>query len=163
VLEFISGRLRSWLEDQEWRHDVVEAVLAEQSANPHRALVGIRELSDWVNRPGWEQLLDGFARCVRITRTEATQYEVKPDLLVEAEEKALWKAYQASAAKLTTEGNVVEFLKAFEPMLPAITAFFDKVLVMAEDPAVRQNRLGLLQAISGMQRGRADLSHLSGF
>jgi glycyl-tRNA synthetase beta subunit len=48
-------------------------------------------------------------------------------------------------------------------MLPAITTFFDEVLVNAEDPAVRQNRLGLLQAISAMSDGRADLSHLSGF
>ena len=163
VLEFIGGRLRSWLEDQDWRHDVVEAVLAEQSANPHQVLLGIRELSEWVKRPNWEQLLDGFARCVRITRSEATQYEVKSDLLVEPEEKALWQTYESATVKLTLAGNVDEFLKAFEPMLPAITAFFDKVLVMAEDAAVRQNRLGLLQAISAMQRGRADLSHLSGF
>jgi glycyl-tRNA synthetase beta subunit len=75
----------------------------------------------------------------------------------------LWETYQAAAAKLTENGNVDEFLTAFEPILPAITAFFDKVLVMADDPAVRQNRLGLLQAIGAMQRGRADLSYLSGF
>ena len=163
VLNFIGGRLRSWLEDQVWRHDVVEAVLAEQAANPHRALQGIRELSEWVQRPNWEQILDGFARCVRITRNEATTYEVKPEHFAEQEESALWQAYQSAAARMTASGNVDEFLSAFEPMLPAITSFFDKVLVMAEDPAVRQNRLGLLQAISAMQRGRADLSALSGF
>ena len=48
-------------------------------------------------------------------------------------------------------------------MQPAISAFFDKVLVNADDAAVRRNRLGLLQSISAMQRGRADLSFLSGF
>jgi len=37
------------------------------------------------------------------------------------------------------------------------------VLVNHEDAAIRRNRLGLLQAISAMQKGRADLSHLSGF
>jgi len=37
------------------------------------------------------------------------------------------------------------------------------VLVNAEDPAIRHNRLGLLQSISAMQAGRADLSELSGF
>jgi glycyl-tRNA synthetase len=163
VLDFIGGRLRSWLEDQNWRHDVAAAVLAEQAANPHRALQGIRELSAWVQRPNWEQILDSFARCVRITRSEATVYEVKPEHFTEPEESALWQVYQAAAAKLVGSSNVDEFLSAFEPMLPAITAFFDKVLVMAEDPAERQNRLGLLQAISAMQRGRADLSALSGF
>jgi glycyl-tRNA synthetase len=163
VLDFIAGRLRAWLEEQDWRHDVVAAVLAEQSRNPHRVLVGIRELSDWVQRPNWEQILDNFARCVRITRSEETLYEVNPERFAEPQESALWDAYKTAATKLTGTGNVDEFLSAFEPMLPAITAFFDNVLVMAEDLAVRQNRLGMLQAISAMQRGRADFSQLSGF
>ena len=48
-------------------------------------------------------------------------------------------------------------------MQPAVTAFFDNVLVNAEDGKVRQNRLALLQAIGAMQAGRAVLSLLSGF
>jgi glycyl-tRNA synthetase beta chain len=48
-------------------------------------------------------------------------------------------------------------------MLPAITDFFDQVMVNAEDATIRQNRLGLLQAISALQNGRADLSKLTGF
>ena len=109
------------------------------------------------------QPLDGFARCVRITRNETTSYAVKPELLTEPEEKGLWSEYQTANAKLTDKDNVGGFLAAFEPMLPAVTGFFDKVLVMADDLAVRQNRLGLLQLISAMQQGRADLSYLSGF
>jgi glycyl-tRNA synthetase beta subunit len=48
-------------------------------------------------------------------------------------------------------------------MLPAITRLFDDVLVNADDQAVRKNRLALLQAISNLQRGRADMSFMSGF
>ena len=69
VLEFIAGRLRGWVEEHGWAHDVSAAVLAEQAHNPARALQGIRELSEWVKRDDWERILDGFARCVRITRT----------------------------------------------------------------------------------------------
>ncbi|MFQ3565995.1 MAG: glycine--tRNA ligase subunit beta [Aggregatilineales bacterium] len=163
VLEFIAGRLRSWLDEQGWRPDVLAAVLAEQSANPYRALIGVRELSDWVHREDWDAILDSFARCVRITRGLDTVYPVEPARFIEPQERALHEAYQTAVAKLTTEGNVSEFLAAFEPMLPQIKAFFDEVLVMAEDAALRENRLGLLQAISAMQRGRVDLSHLSGF
>jgi glycyl-tRNA synthetase len=163
VLEFIAGRLRSWLDEQGWRPDVLAAVLAEQAANPYRALIGVRELSDWVQREDWNAILDGFARCVRITRGLDTIYSVEPARFIEPQERALYEAYQTAVAKLTDEGNVGEFLAAFEPMLPTIKAFFDEVLVMAEDAAVRENRLGLLQAISAMQHGRADLSHLSGF
>lgn len=170
VLDFIGGRLRSWVEEREWpsdaaqpTKDVIAAVLAQQSHNPYRALVGIRQLADWVKRPDWEPILDGFARCVRITRGEKEQYAVDPALFQQPEESALYQAYQQAAATLTPESNVADFLSAFEPMLSAVTDFFTAVLVNTEDAAVRQNRLGLLQAISSMQQGRADLSHLSGF
>ena len=60
-------------------------------------------------------------------------------------------------------GSVDDFLNAFEPLIPAVNSFFDKVLVMAEDPAVRENRLGLLQRIAALMKGAADLSRLEGF
>jgi glycyl-tRNA synthetase len=164
VLDFIGGRLRAWVEEQDtWPRDVSAAVLAEQSANPYRALAGLAELKAWVGRKDWEALLDGFARCVRITRPEPEIYPINPDALTTPQEKALYRAYTQAAEKLDAAGNVDAFLTAFVPMLPAITGFFDNVMVHADDPAVRQNRLALLQAISAMQRGRADLSYLSGF
>ena len=168
VLDFIAGRLRVWLQEQGWRVDIVNAVLAQQSANPARALAGVRELSEWVKRDDWEPILDGFARCVRITRAEPERYPVDVALFEQDEEHALYDAVQAATGSLNAAGNVNDFLTAFVPLLPAITAFFgtgrgDGVLVNAEDPAVRRNRLGLLQAISSMQAGRADLSELTGF
>jgi len=54
-------------------------------------------------------------------------------------------------------------LAAFETMIPAVTRFFDEVLVMDEDAALRENRLALLQAIAGLAAGRADFSQLQGF
>ncbi|MGQ9889349.1 MAG: glycine--tRNA ligase subunit beta [Aggregatilineales bacterium] len=166
VVEFIGGRLRAWLEEQDWPRDVISAVLAAQSGNPYRALKGVQQLAAWVRRPDWTPLLDGFARCVRITRGESERHPLDPALLVEPQERALYAAYQQAAAQLNSSGsngNVDAFLSAFAPMLPAVTDFFDHVLVNTDDVALRRNRLGLLQAISAMQRGRADLSQLSGF
>lgn len=168
VRNFIAGRLRVWIEEQGWRHDVISAVLAARSVRPYRALEDIRALTEWTARADWEAILDGFARCVRITRSEAERFSVAPERFQQAEEGALYEAYQAAQTKLTPDGGVDEFLGAFVPMLPAITSYFgtgkgDGVLVNAPDAAIRQNRLGLLQAISAMQQGRADLSHLSGF
>ena len=163
VLDFIGGRLRAWVEEQDWPRDVIAAVLAEQSANPYRALEGMRELSLWVARDDWEGLLDGFARCVRITRAESERYPLNADALVEPQEKVLFAAYQKAAAKLNPDANVAVFLTVFSPLLPAITDFFNHVMVNAPEPELRRGRIGLLQAISALQKGRADLSHLTGF
>lgn len=168
VLEFISGRLRSWLTEQDWAADVVNAVLAAQPNNPYRALTNVEQLTEWVSSEGWEKVLDGFARCVRITRSADQTYTVDEAALVEPEEKALYLAYKQASAGLTAEADVDAFLSAFAPMVPVVNKFFGEepgkgVLVMADDPAVRRNRLALMQAISAMQNGRVDLSHLAGF
>mgnify|MGYP005842313621 FL=1 len=162
ALDFIAGRLRAWVEEQDWPRDVIAAVLAEQATNPQRALVGLAELTAWVRRPDWEPILDGFARCVRITRGATSRYPVDPAVFATPQEHALYEAYR-QAAQLDANGNVDAFLSAFVPMLPAVTAFFDHVMVNVDDPVLRHNRLGLLQAIAGLQKGRADLSYLSGF
>jgi glycyl-tRNA synthetase beta chain len=142
---------------------VVQAVLAAQAHNPTRTMTGIQELAKWVTKDNWEHTLDNFARCIRITRDQETLFSVNKDLLQEDAEKALYAAYTTAVANLNDGDNVNAFLSAFEPIVPAVAQFFDDVLVNAEDEAVRQNRLGLLQHIGGMSHGRADLSHLSGF
>lgn len=163
LIEFIQGRLDAWLDETtDYTRDVINAVLNVQAHNPAKAVTGIGELSKWVARDDWESILDNFARCVRITRSEEPQ-AINPDLLSEPQEKSLYEAYQSAAANLDNDANVDGFLSAFEPIVPAIAEFFDNVLVHADDQAVRNNRIALLQLISNMQAGRADLSALDNF
>ncbi|MCY3572750.1 MAG: glycine--tRNA ligase subunit beta [Chloroflexi bacterium] len=163
VFDFARRRLDNWLDD-EFNHprDVINAVLAEQAQNPAGALAGIEALSQWVAREDWELILDSFARCVRITRKEAPQ-QFDPALLADAREQALWAAVSAAAEVELRPGDVSGFLAAFETMVPAVTDFFDNVLVHAEEAALRRNRIALLQIISRMQAGAADLSLLADF
>jgi glycyl-tRNA synthetase beta subunit len=75
----------------------------------------------------------------------------------------LYQALEKAEIADRADGSVDDFLNAFTPMIPAVNAFFDKVLVMAEDRAVRENRLGLLQRIAALSSGAADLGRLEGF
>ena len=70
ILEFIAGRLKVVLGDMGFKHDVVEAVLAAQSNNPAGTVRAVKQLSAWVEREDWSTILDGFARCVRILRSQ---------------------------------------------------------------------------------------------
>ena len=142
---------------------VIAAVLAEQGRNPARARQGITELAEWVARDDWEPILDNYARCVRITRTEDTVYAIDPALFEEEIETELFGVYEAAAAALNADANVDAFLAAFVPVVPVIQRYFEQVMVHADDQAVRENRLGLLQAVAGLAVGRADLSQLAGF
>lgn len=161
---FIQGRLNVWLvEEVGMRHDVINAVLAQQGHNPYCAFEGVQELQQWVQHENWDYILDNFARCVRISRKEKLQHEINPDLFEDDKEKKLYAAYQQVENKLNGGDNVDAFLSAFEPIIPVIFDFFETVMVNAEDENLRKNRLGLMQAISNLQNGRVNLSELIGF
>jgi glycyl-tRNA synthetase len=163
VREFLAGRLKVVLNEAGYKYDVVDAVLAAQSNNPAGCARAVKQLMEWVKRPDWSPILDGYARCVRIVRSQTKdggQWTVDESKFAEPAEKALYQALQTVNGR---PSSVDELLSEVEKLIPAITAFFDKVLVMAEDPAVRQNRLGLLQQVAGLAGGIADLSKLEGF
>jgi glycyl-tRNA synthetase len=165
ILDFIAGRLKVVLNDMGYKYDVVDAVLAAQSNNPAGSARAVKQLQAWVEREDWNSILPGFARCVRIIRSAGMSGDQLPvvseKLFVEAEEKNLYKSIQ-----LIVHGqpsSVDGFLNIVVKLIPSINTFFDKVLVMAEDEKVRQNRLALVKQIAGLSDGIADLSKLEGF
>ncbi len=164
ILEFLTGRLRVVLNEMDYRYDVVDAVLAEQSANPAAAARGVKQLQAWVERKDWSTILPGYARCVRILRSQTgnhVQRTVDQSKFIETEEKNLHQAIQSTVR--AQPSTVDEFLEIVVKLIPSINAFFDKVLVMAEDEQVRLNRLALVAQIANLSRGLADLSKLEGF
>ena len=162
-LDFIQGRLRVMLLEMGYPHDVVDAVLAEQGTDPYAALKGVAALSEWVVRDDWHEILPAFSRCVRIIRGLDQNYNVDPENFEAESEQALYDAILKSEREMAGVKAVDSFLNAFEPMVPVINHFFDEVLVMAEEPATRENRLAMMQRIAALAHGTADLSCLEGF
>ena len=162
-LEFIIGRMRNYFIEQEYRYDIVDAVLAAQGNNPAGAYAAINELTKWVEREDWRQILPAYSRCVRITRDQQEKYDVNPSLFKYQEEKELFEAINTLEAQYKKTGSMNEFLSAFLPVIPIINRFFDTVLVMSEDPLERSNRLGMLQKLSALSTHLADFSLLEGF
>jgi glycyl-tRNA synthetase len=165
-LSFIIERLRNLLLEQGWRFDVVDAVLAEQGQTPARAARAVKSLARWVIRPDWNTILPAYARCVRITRDQAERFPVEPGRFVEPAESELFAALQLAEAACKGNdqtGSPDVFLNAVLPLIPVINRYFDDVLVMAEEPLTRKNRLGLVQRIATLAKGVADMSRLEGF
>jgi glycyl-tRNA synthetase len=162
-LTFIVERLRNLLLEEGHRYDIVDAILAAQGQNPAGAARAVRQLGFWVRREDWDAILPAYARCVRITRDIQERRILNPQAFTEPEESELYEALLKAEATERRPGSVDDFLDAFLPMIPVINRFFDEVLVMAEDRSLRENRLGLLQRISALAEGVADMSRLEGF
>ncbi|MFC1974859.1 glycine--tRNA ligase subunit beta, partial [Chloroflexota bacterium] len=165
TITFVKRRLEGVLrEEYDLPHDVVRAVLAEQGDNPWAALLAARDLAVAVTHDNWDDTLNAYARCVRIVRGLEERYTVHPDRFTESAEQALVAAYQQACANLSAEATMADVVTAIrEILVDPINSFFDSVLVMDEDEAVRQNRLALLQDIQDLTKGYADFSELQGF
>ncbi len=162
VIEFLAGRTRVLLTETGLRYDVVEAVLAAQFYNPAASATAAQALMEWVKRPNWSLLLDGYARCVRIIRSAKEEMPATVDAskLVEPAERGL---HAALSSVVHRPSSVDEFLTTVEALLAAITEFFDKVLVMDKDEVIRRNRLALVRQVADLPAGIVDLSKLEGF
>jgi glycyl-tRNA synthetase len=164
ILEFIAGRLKVVLNESGYKYDVVDVVLAAQSANPAASARAVKQLQAWVERADWNSILPAYARCVRIIRSaqvDAKKFKVDPKKLVDAEEKQLYEVMQENVRAQPT--SVDELFEIVLKLIPSIDAFFDKVLVMAQDEKVKQNRLALVGQIASLSGGIADFSKLEGF
>ena len=167
---FIVERERQQLLDEGYRYDVVDAVVAEQGDNPHRARLNIDQLAAWVQRDGWDKMLAAYSRSARIIKSAGTHVDglhlgggghLDAPLDPEPVSQALLGALDGLPA--APYRNVDEMMGHLSKLVEPITVFFDKVLVMAEDEALRRSRLALVARVVALAKGLADLSKLEGF
>jgi len=156
---FILKRLQGVLRDRGYRHDVLEAVLSVQGHNPHRALKSIEQLTTWIAREDWSKILDSFARCVRIIPEDEELASIDYGLFSSESETDLWEAL----SNIDPSDTVDDFLSSFTVIIPAVTSFFNEVLVMTDDLDVRSNRIALLSSVSRLANGVVNMSKLDGF
>jgi glycyl-tRNA synthetase len=162
-LAFLRTRQQALLLAEGFNHDVIEAVLGEQSVDPAGVAEAVHQLQERIRKPDWDKTLQAYARCARIVRGQEEMGLPKYDLLLETAEKSLFDSVMKAAEVRRPAGSILHFLQVFEPLIPEINQFFDDVLVMDEDLRLQRNRLALLKQIVDLAEGVADLSRLEGF
>jgi glycyl-tRNA synthetase beta subunit len=162
-LEFITARLQAHLLAEGKPHDAVDAVLAEQGNDPTSAACAVENLKAWRERDDWPEMLQAYARCARITRGEEEIFTVRPEMFKEDAEKELFAAVLGAESVARERGSIDDFFTMFQPLVPVITRYFDEILVMAEEPELRSNRLGTIQRVVKLAHNVLDLSRLEGF
>jgi glycyl-tRNA synthetase len=163
VLAFVAERLRGWLRDKGFGYDAVDAVLAVRGDDPFNAFRSVAQLSTWVRRDDWMDLLNAYGRCIRIVRDQEVRFQFEQDVDPEPAAVALREAYRTARAQVSSTSDVDRLFTALYPMIPSIGGFFDDVLVMHEDRTLRESRLALLQDIWDLGRGVVDVTRLEGF
>jgi glycyl-tRNA synthetase beta chain len=163
VLEFFKTRLHNRLVGEGLEYETVAAVLATELHDVEEAVVKAKALEEFRRSPDFPALALAFKRVINISRGfEAGEVD---ELLLEYPEE--WLLLEAT---LVMEGEVAEALekrdypavcKALANLKGPVDAYFDKVLVMAEDKRLRHNRLSLLARISAIFLRMADFSRIT--
>ncbi|MBA2448248.1 MAG: glycine--tRNA ligase subunit beta [Chloroflexi bacterium] len=161
LLAFLRQRLRVLLVEQGYRPELVEATLAAQADRPWLAAATVRALADALETPAFQRLMAGLKRADRIAPRDR-RCDPRLDALRDPADQALLAAYRAAADQVSalSPADVDGLVQAMLPLAEPIDRFFDAVLVMAEDPAIRQARLGLLQRIRDLPARSFDVSQL---
>jgi len=167
LFSFMMERLRAWYLDAGYEVHVFEAVLARQPVRPldfdqrMRAVRAFREL------PEADSLSAANKRIRNILRKAATEIPASYDheRLQEPAEQALAAALElldSQTRPMFRQRDYTRALCQLAALQAPVDAFFDSVLVMADDEALRDNRLALLQALSDLFLQVADISLLQG-
>lgn len=164
--DFFKERLRHMLRDAGHDHRAVDAVLALDPTRIDQVPAKLAAVKAFAALPEAEALAAANKRIVNILKKSGAEAGAAVDsaLLQEDAEKALFAAVTAAAPGIEAQLAATDYsaaLKALAGLRGAVDAFFDGVMVMADDAKIRANRLALLSRLARLMNRVADISKLS--
>lgn len=164
-LQFVQGRYRAMYEDQGLTVDVIQAVQALNPASPLDFDYRVKAVSHFKTLAEAQALAAANKRVANILAKEGNvSGEVDANLLSEQAEKDLYQALQAISPVVTPLMQARDYTPALTELAALrapIDAFFENVMVMADDAAIKQNRLRLLAQLRALFISVADISVLN--
>ena len=164
VVDFMLGRFRAWYQDEGIAVDVIQAVLARHPTRPADFDARVRAVSHFRTLDSAEALAAANKRVSNIlAKADAAIGEINLTACVEPAEKALAEAVLALRTEvqpLIAQGDYTAVLDKLANLRAPVDNFFDNVMVNAEDPALRQNRLAILNTLQSLFLQVADISVL---
>jgi glycyl-tRNA synthetase beta chain len=164
VLDFFRARLKA-LWSERYRADAVEAVLSAGFDDIVAAHQRVQALSDMVKRADFAPLATAFKRVANIVEKQGkgVATPLDPRLFTEEAERALHRSLlerRALVVRLTAADDYAGALREIAGLKSTVDAFFERVMVMTEDRAVRANRISLLQEVRSLFNEVADFSKI---
>ena len=164
VVDFMLGRFRAWYQDEGIAVDVIQAVLARRPTRPADFDARVRAVSHFRTLDSAEALAAANKRVSNIlAKADAAIGEINLTACVEPAEKALAEAVltlRTEVQPLIAKGDYTAVLDKLANLRAPVDSFFDNVMVNAEDPVLRQNRLAILNTLQGLFLQVADISVL---
>lgn len=161
---FMLERLRGYLREREFSPDEIEAVVCQSPTRIDLVIPRLEAVRTFRNLPEAAALAAANKRIQNILKKTATiETTIQPGLLQEDAERSLYEVVQRLAPQVKIGMQKQDYTAVLTLLASARTVvdeFFNQVMVMAEDPAVRNNRLALLKQLGDLMNQVADISKL---
>lgn len=166
VVDFVLGRFRAWYQDQGIEVDVIQAVMAKRPTQPADFDARIKGVSHFRTQDAAQALAAANKRVANILAKNAIEADVAVDseLFAEDAEAKLFQQIEqikTDIAPHLQRGDYQQVLTLLSGLRESIDAFFDTVMVMADDSNIRNNRIALLKELRSSFMQVADISLLS--
>jgi glycyl-tRNA synthetase beta chain len=165
VIHFIMERLRGLLRERGYAVDEIEAVLAQNPDRLDNILERLAAVKAFTDLPEADSLASANKRISNILKkSDIRAGRVQVDLLREEAEQQLYASMvqlQPQVSAMFARDDFTGTLKSLAQLRDNVDGFFDGVMVMADDPLLRNNRIALLTELHAMMNQVADLSRLA--
>jgi len=161
VLEFFKTRLITILQSKGIGGDIIEACLSSGFDDPVDTYMRAKAITSAIKESWLESICIASKRVENILKNTEVSEDISPDLLVQEEEKSLYRKFQEIERPFISYARKREYtsaLRLLADLKDPIDAFFDEVLVMTDDIPTRNNRITLLKRLVGMFNAIAKFS-----
>ena len=158
--DFFGQRLRGILTDKGFGYDTVEAVLGAGLDDIYSVVQRAEALAAFREEDSFQGLLTAFNRANNLAKGYTGDLTVNPALFETKAEEALYTTLVQGEEFVSKQLSVRDYqgiLKTLETLQKPVDEFFETVMVMVDDPKVRDNRLALLKRIAILAAPVADL------
>ena len=158
ILEFVKARVQKLLLEKLDRYDIVEAAINSSNFDITNMMESAFVIDGHKLHEPFKPAIENVSRSINLVKKAADIAEINPALFEEVTEQALYDAVISLQNQWTYKPCEEKFRAIVHTLAPAIEAFFDNVMVMAEDLAVRDNRIALLSEVVALTSVMADFS-----
>ncbi|MBT2754694.1 glycine--tRNA ligase subunit beta [Mesobacillus foraminis] len=150
LLQFFGLRIKHLLQERGIRYDIIDAVIGSGLRNVPGLLEKADVLQKKKDEQGFKESMEALSRILNIASKNEARGDIRPELFENEQEKALYSRYLDCAKQEEAGLPAEEFYELLVSLSPEINDYFDHTMVMADDQAVRENRLNQMAGLADL-------------
>ncbi|MDM5211661.1 glycine--tRNA ligase subunit beta [Peribacillus sp. NJ4] len=160
MFTFFKARVKHLLQEQQIRYDLIDAVLLNEIGYIHSIVERAHVLDAKKDEEGFKESLEALSRVMNIAVKCDNKVTVDPSAFENDQETALYEKFQKVAMRYTESKDENERFEQLVSLQTEIESYFENTMVMADDAAIRNNRLSLMKEISDLIAGFAAMNKI---